>query len=182
MFFIFQYNSLYVDLSIIYRNRAMMDGLTAGEKEAATPLNATRAGQDPRMYLVLEEEDRFEREAKEREKEREKDKTKKLEEHGKKRKQQINETEFMEERIPAIGPFHEPKDSQRAQDYAKYFNLEEDLKQIVDGDHNFSIHVPDLRKMTKKDLDEYGKTIFPEDGNKRKMFASESRIDTMQVD
>lgn len=167
------------DLSVIYRNRALMDGLTAGEKEGATPLNAARSGQDPRMYLVLEEEDRFEREAKEREKERDKDKSKKPAEHAKEQRRKQSETDFMEEKIPPIGPFHEPKDSQRSQDYAKYAFLEEDLKQIVEGNHQFSIYVPDFRKMTKKQLDDYGKTIFPEDGNKRKMFASESRIDCL---
>ncbi|OXA63892.1 Guanine nucleotide-binding protein subunit beta-2-like 1 [Folsomia candida] len=166
-------------LSVIYRNRALMDGLTAGEKEGATPLNAARSGQDPRMYLVLEEEDRFEREAKEREKERDKDKSKKPAEHAKEQRRKQSETDFMEEKIPPIGPFHEPKDSQRSQDYAKYAFLEEDLKQIVEGNHQFSIYVPDFRKMTKKQLDDYGKTIFPEDGNKRKMFASESRIDCL---
>lgn len=154
----------------------MMDGLTAGDKEAATPLNQARSGQDPRMYIVLEEEDKYEREAKEREKE--KQKNKKVGEHGKDRRKKDG-TEFMDEKIPRIGPFQEPKDSQRAKDYGKYSALEEDLKQIIEGNHQFSIYVPDFRKMTKKQLDEYGRSMFPDDGNKRKMFASESRIDCL---
>jgi hypothetical protein len=152
-----------------------MSGLTAGEKENATPLNASRSSQDPRMYIVLEEEDRYEREARERDKDKEKDKRAGRISVGTKEKRK-QELSMMNVKIPQIAPFVEPKDSQRAKDLDKYRLLEEDLKLIVEGNHPFSIYVPDFKKMTKKQLDEYGRTIFPEDGDKRKMFASEARV------
>jgi hypothetical protein len=79
-------------------------------------------------------------------------------------------------------PKEEPKEGKRPprnKEHEKYKVLEDDLWQIIEGNHQFSIHVPDFRKMTKKQIDEYGKTIFPDDGDKRKMFASESRIDCL---
>jgi len=160
-------------LSVIYRNRALLSGLNAGGQEMPTPLNATRSSQDPRMYVVLEEEERYDQKQREQEKEREKERKM----HPRSSKDKGKKNIFvMEEKIPKIEVYTEPKDSQRSKDLEKYRMLEEDLAQIVEGNHNFSIYVPDFKKMTKKQLDEYGKTIFPEDGDKRKLFASESRV------
>lgn len=147
-----------------------MTHLTPGPKEMAVPLNLTRTTQDPRMYIVYEEAERKEREKKEQEREKA---GKKYLPEKKKEEDELDK----ELRVPPIGSFREPKDSQRAKDYEKLRLLEEDLKQIQEGNHNFSIYVPDFHKMTKKQLDDYGKSIFTgEDGDKRKLFASESRV------
>ncbi|ODN00596.1 hypothetical protein Ocin01_06074 [Orchesella cincta] len=159
-------------LPIIYRNRAMVNKLNAGAKENPIPLNTQRGTQDPRMYIVLEEEDKNERERKEREKDKEKDKKRFIPPSERKPEEADNDI-----RVPPIESFREPKDSQRAKDYDKFRILDEDLKQIMEGNHQFSIYVPDFHKMSKKQLDEYGKTVFTgEDGDKRKLFSSESRI------
>lgn len=155
-------------MPIIYRNRATCSNLNAGAREAPIPLSTQRTTQDPRMYIVLEEEDRNEREKKER---------------GKKEKARFVPPDHKDEdadkdiKIPPIESFSDPKDSQRAKDYEKYRMLHEDLIQIMEGNHQFSIYVPDFHKMTKKQLDDYGKSIFTgEDAEKRKLFASESRV------
>ncbi|CAL8148872.1 unnamed protein product [Orchesella dallaii] len=166
------FNTLDTDLPIIYRNRAMVNKLNAGAKENSIPLNTQRGTQDPRMYIVLEEEDKNERERKEREKDKEKDKKRFIPPSERKAEEADNDI-----RVPPIESFREPKDSQRAKDYDKFRILDEDLKQIMEGNHQFSIYVPDFHKMSKKQLDEYGKTLFTgEDGDKRKLFSSESRI------
>lgn len=148
----------------------MAKKLNPGPKETPMTLSSQRTTQDPRMYIVLEEEDKYERERKEKEREKEK-------------RRFIPPGELQEEgadkdiKIPMIEGFQEPKDSQRAKDYEKHKMLEEDLQQIIEGNHNFSIYIPDFHKMTKKQLDDYGKTIFTgPDGDKHKLFASESRV------
>lgn len=148
----------------------MISKLSPGVKENSINLNTQRTVQDPRMYIIYEEEERKEREMKEREKEKEK---KKYAPPGEKKEEEADK----ELRIPTIESFREPKDSQRAKDFERIKMLDEDLKNIMEGNHNFSIFVPDFHKMSKKQLDDYGKTVFKGDeADKRKMFAAESRV------
>lgn len=147
----------------------MVYKVTAGASESSLPLNQ-KTTQDPRMYIIYEEEERKEREAKEMEK----DKNKEKKRPGAKKEDGAADKDI---RIPRIESFREPLDSQRAKDYEKFKFLDDDLKQIIEGNHNFSIYVPDFHKMSKKMLDDYGKGIFTgADGDKRKMFAAESRV------
>jgi len=127
------------------------------------------------LYVVQEQEEKMERESKEKEKEKD----------NKKRMVFATpvETDKVEEdkeiRLPKVKMYIEPRDTQRAKNFEKYRMIEEDLRKIVDGDHPIKTVVPDFRKMTKKQLDDYAKTIFPNDAEKRKLFISESRLACM---
>jgi hypothetical protein len=70
--------------------------------------------------------------------------------------------------------YNEPQDSQRAKDYELLRLRNEDLKLIVEGNHALSKEIPDPHNMTETQWDDYGKSVFGDDTD-RKFFASESR-------
>ena len=131
-----------------------MNGFTPGQKEEPVNLNVAKSGQDPRMYVALDEQLNNAKDAKDTKDNKEAQETVKT---------------------PKVqGLYKEPQDSQRAKDYELLRLRQEDLKLIVEGNHPLAKEIPDPHNMSKTQWDDYGKSVFGEDTD-RKFFASESR-------
>ena len=141
-----------------------MSEFDAGPVEEPVQLNVAKSGQDPRMFVALEAQD--DGSSKEEEKKSRFD--------NKKGKDESSESSKTKSKITSVKPYAEPQDSQRAKDFEFLRLRMEDLQLIVEGKHPLSTAIPDPHSMTKQQWDEFGKSVFGDEDD-RKFFASESR-------
>lgn len=81
--------------------------------------------------------------------------------------------------FPTVGSFTDERDSKLSRAMEDLRHRDEDIWNIVEGRHVFGENIPDPKNMSKKDWDDFGKSVFEDDPDERKFFASESRLAAM---